>query len=319
MLLGAAGRQGVRSLKKTRPDLVKHIETIRDTLEMTPERMFFCDTEFIRAYPGGIYDPHACQVSVLNGNSEDIVPVATMCYHKSKLELWNEAELNLNRVWSKSTFLKFYGMPDNSPVTAINGAYSLDFDTMGAVMEAYYEGHGIESKDCLYLEWSNSGYLDYTILESDLRKIGKHHLLPPMPQTVVDRPNIMSCYRALRNCIEGHYANTNVRVPHMRLNLGNIYSIIRPDDRETLKTAHTADTDVKMLIAATTFFVNLFDEKPSRGRIEQYFTQKGAKSVEEPKSAVQTTEDGLGDESDDGVGEGMENAAMIEEESDEEL
>jgi hypothetical protein len=77
----------------------------------------------------------------------------------------------------------------------------------------------------------------------------------------------------------------------MGLSLGNVYSLIQPDDKETLKTAHYADTDVKMLIAVTKFFMNLFDDQPSPGKIERYFPRTRAGNKKESENEVQAGSD----------------------------
>lgn len=279
VLLSAEGRKAVQILKAKRPTLAHLISTVGKMMKDCPERLLFCDTEFFVGTVEGRNKNFTCQIAISNARNEAVVAPATIKYPTTKNQLWTETRCS-QFSWNMTTFLKFYGIADDSPVNGPADVHSASFEDISTSLDAYYKDHGLQANECHYLEWSTSGHLDYDNVRKGLCEAGSNDMLPEMPSMGMDRMNPLSWLRALRTTLELNSADESL--PHWSLNLGNVYSTLFPNDRKTLKTQHRADTDVKMLIAVTQFCLDLFSSNVSSNRIEYYFPvlQKAADEVE---------------------------------------
>jgi hypothetical protein len=276
-LLGNEGQESIRWLIDAQPHLVELIDQLDELLLDSPERVLFWDTEFFGNHAQDIEPtatPYICQISIRNGRYDEVIPVATVRYPMTKSELWDLSGCEGTK-WpgngSLGTFRKFYGRADDNPVTGLNGVFSLGLEEIATLLENYYEKHALMSGECICIEWSTSGYLDHKNVVKALRKVGKQNLVPNLPLRSAETTNPMAWWRTLRECVEKICSNRKQPLERMGLNLGNMYSIIFPDDRATLLKQHTADADVKMLFEITKCFLNIYNGRPYTGQIERYF------------------------------------------------
>jgi hypothetical protein len=204
---------------------------------------------------------------MFNGDSAEVVPVKTIKYPKTKKKIFKDQSCARNPI-AKSMFAKFYGTPDDQPCVGFHDTESASWKEVSEIYETYLKDNGLQPNDCVFVDWSTS-HFDFKNIDGNLKSVDGSGLLAPLAKNKIERVDPLRWWRALRSYL-GLKGSRGKGVLHLGLNLGNLYSIIRPDDKKTLKTAHTADTDTKMLIAAVKFFLDLWNGVMSKGRIEQY-------------------------------------------------
>ncbi|KAF2996468.1 hypothetical protein E8E13_004571 [Curvularia kusanoi] len=284
-LLGDEGQKGVQRLIHSQPDLVAHMDKLDDLLQKRPEQVLFCDTEWFGTSEEFEEDPTAryvSQISIRNGRLDEVVPEATINYQpRTKSELWDLTGCaEASAYMSRANFRKFYGAADDELATGRIGACSLDFREIAALIEDYYTKQRLVREDCMFIEWSWAGCIDWKNVRKGLRAVGKQDVLPHMPLNAVHRLNIMTCWRKLRSCLETSCTEKEQSIPRMGLNLGNMYSIFYPEDLETLEQEHTANADVKMLFAITKTLFNIYRNRLEPDRIERYFERLDIESFD---------------------------------------
>jgi hypothetical protein len=204
---------------------------------------------------------------MFNGDSAEVVPVKTIEYPMTKKQLFEDQGCARNPV-AKGMFLKFYGTPDDQPCVGLHGAESASWGKVSEIYETYLKDNGLQPNDCVFVDWSTA-HFDFKNIDGNLKSVDGSGLSAPLAKKAIDRVDPLSWWGAFRSHL-GLERSRGKGVLHLRLNLGNLYSITHPDDKKTLETAHTADTDTKMLIAVVKFFLDLWNGVKGKGRIEQY-------------------------------------------------
>ena len=155
-------------------------------------------------------------------------------------------------------FTKFYGASDDSEAKGIVGS-TADWTEIADLLERYINIHGpIQT----WIEWSTSN-CDYKSFLKGLKSVGKAHLLPSPSAFPLMSP--LMWWRAARRALG---------LNNLKLNLGNFYSILFPEDSELLSRQHWADADVLMLERLVGYTFNWAQGIPTRGKIESYYPRR---------------------------------------------
>lgn len=267
------GRSAIWTMKQT--PIGRTIDQFAERMRSRPHSVILGDTEFL---VGARPLPHpVTQAALFSGASQEIAPVKTIDHCMTKLQLFESAKCARLPV-AKSTFVKFYGLPNGKQTS---GPDTETWEKIAERIERFYIRLGLQPEDCVFGEWSLHN-LDYKNIQGGLASVGKGRLLPALPSNQDKRVDLMRWWSKFRSAL-GLKQCRGQGALHLGLNLGNLYSIIHPEDKEMLKGQHNADVDTKMLIAVTQFFLKLWKDKIGPERIEWYI-----KTIEEADQKSKT-------------------------------
>jgi hypothetical protein len=203
------------------------------------------------------------QISIKNAN-EFIAPPAIISHAIRNSVLLDRLGIELHQVFHKSSFRKFQGKADNSLACGVECAHGALWAKIAETVAKYKRDKGFEIGFVASVDWLSS-YLDYRALKTGLESVDKIELLHLSPLNDPSQEfSPLFWWRILRRML-----NLGTE-PKSSLFLGNLFSVLCSEQTTLLARAHSADTDIEVLIKVMEFFINSWQGKPAKDRIDGY-------------------------------------------------